>query len=152
MLYVLGSCMTQRTWLLRQRYDRIRLLLSRFSHVWGLLGCWSVTRYDPWKSTQADDRSLPARPSQRLPSVCVCLFPLCSPFLMLWLSSPPLNLLSTLPLPWPFLLPLMYSVVGVLMDFLNGDGAMDVILFVRSIVEQYEVREGGLTFACVCTP
>ncbi|CAM9527568.1 unnamed protein product, partial [Ectocarpus sp. 4 AP-2014] len=30
------------------------------------------------------------------------------------------------------------SVVGVLMDFLNGDGAMDVILFVRSIVEQYE--------------
>ena len=32
------------------------------------------------------------------------------------------------------------SVVGVLMDFLNGDGAMDVILFVRSIVEQYEVR------------
>ncbi|CAN0359231.1 unnamed protein product, partial [Hapterophycus canaliculatus] len=24
------------------------------------------------------------------------------------------------------------------MDFLNGDGAMDVILFVRSIVEQYE--------------
>ena len=32
------------------------------------------------------------------------------------------------------------SVVGVLMDFLNGDGAMDVILFVRSIVEQYEVH------------
>lgn len=33
------------------------------------------------------------------------------------------------------------SVVGVLMEFLNGDGAMDVILFVRSIVEQYEVGE-----------
>lgn len=33
------------------------------------------------------------------------------------------------------------SVVGVLMDFLNGDGAMDVILFVRSIVEQYEVGD-----------
>ncbi|CAM9398670.1 unnamed protein product, partial [Scytosiphon promiscuus] len=32
------------------------------------------------------------------------------------------------------------SVVGVLMDFLNGEGAMDVILFVRSIVEQYEAR------------
>ena len=35
------------------------------------------------------------------------------------------------------------SVVGVLMDFLNGDGAMDVILFVRSIVEQYEVRKSS---------
>lgn len=31
------------------------------------------------------------------------------------------------------------SVVGVLMEFLNGEGAMDVILFVRSIVEQYQV-------------
>jgi len=29
------------------------------------------------------------------------------------------------------------NVVHVLMDFLNGEGAMDVILFVRSIVEQY---------------
>lgn len=36
------------------------------------------------------------------------------------------------------------SVVGVLMDFLNGDGAMDVILFVRSIVEQYEVKTAPL--------
>lgn len=35
-----------------------------------------------------------------------------------------------------------HSVVGVLMDFLNGDGAMDVILFVRSIVQQYEVGFG----------
>lgn len=25
------------------------------------------------------------------------------------------------------------------MEFLNGEGAMDVILFVRSIVEQYKV-------------
>ena len=29
------------------------------------------------------------------------------------------------------------SVVHVLMDFLNGEGAMDVIIFVRAIVEQY---------------
>lgn len=42
------------------------------------------------------------------------------------------------------------SVVGVLMEFLNGEGAMDVILFVRSIVEQYEVcarRYGGCCFS-----
>ena len=29
------------------------------------------------------------------------------------------------------------AVVHVLMDFLSGDGALDVIVFVRSIIEQY---------------
>jgi coatomer subunit beta len=29
------------------------------------------------------------------------------------------------------------SVIHVLMDFLNGEGAIDVILFVRAISEQY---------------
>ena len=37
------------------------------------------------------------------------------------------------------------SVVAVLMDFLGGDGAMDVIVFARAIVEQYpQLRPGVL--------
>ena len=40
------------------------------------------------------------------------------------------------------------SVVAVLMDFLGGDGAMDVIVFARAIVEQYpQLRPGVLVFA-----
>jgi len=34
------------------------------------------------------------------------------------------------------------SVVGVLMDFMGGDGAMEVVVFVRAIIEQYpDLRE-----------
>ena len=41
--------------------------------------------------------------------------------------------------------PTAHSVVHVLMDFLNTDGAMDVIVFVRAIVEQYpSLRESVL--------
>ncbi|CAM9190952.1 unnamed protein product [Chrysoparadoxa australica] len=36
------------------------------------------------------------------------------------------------------------TVVDVLMDFLSGDGAMDVILFVRLIIEQYPAQRPGL--------
>ena len=37
------------------------------------------------------------------------------------------------------------SIVGSLMDFLGGDGGLDVIIFVRAIVEQYpDLREDVL--------
>jgi coatomer subunit beta len=36
------------------------------------------------------------------------------------------------------------SVVHVLMDFLAGDGGMDVAIFVRSIVEQYASLRAGV--------
>lgn len=48
----------------------------------------------------------------------------------------------------PFVSLSLDSVVGVLMEFLNGEGAMDVILFVRSIVEQYEVRSFPSRHSC----
>ena len=41
----------------------------------------------------------------------------------------------------------------MLMDFLNDDGAVDVILFVRTIVQQYEsLRQSVVQKLVVCLP
>jgi coatomer subunit beta len=45
------------------------------------------------------------------------------------------------------------TVVPVLMDFLNGDGALDVILFIRQIVQQYEqLRPSVVQKLITCLP
>jgi len=46
-----------------------------------------------------------------------------------------------------------HSVVHMLMDFLNDDGAVDVILFVRTIVQQYEaLRQSVVEKLITCLP
>lgn len=46
-----------------------------------------------------------------------------------------------------------HSVVHMLMDFLNDDGAVDVILFVRTIVQQYEaLRQSVVQKLIMCLP